>query len=82
MTKFFKQKPKQVKPAEPRSIDELNKVYNDLISKLGVEELKVTISQRNATFYKDQLVQISAEADARQKLDKEKLDKEQSQENK
>lgn len=77
MSKFFKNKPQPVKQADPRSIDELNKVYNELVTKLGVEELKVSISQRNASFYKDQLLQISSEADARQKLDQEAQQQEQ-----
>lgn len=88
MTKFFKGKNKQAKPLSPvlpRSMDDLNKAYSDLIGKLGMEELKLAVSKRNCDIYKTNLMDLSVEADARQKLDAEekaKTEQNQSQEQK
>jgi hypothetical protein len=83
MTKFFKGKNKQAKqlpPPLPRGMDELNKAYSDLIGKLGMEELKLAVSKRNCDVYKNNLMELSVEADARQKLDaEEKAKTEQTQ---
>lgn len=73
MTKFFKGKKLKVTDAIPRSQEELNKEYTELISKLGIEQFKLSVSKQNIDVYTQQLMKVNAEAHARTELDKKEV---------
>jgi len=70
VTKFFKgkQKAKQIQ-TEPRKQEDINKEYSDLIGKLGIEEFKKHVCERNIEQYKYRLLQVNEEANQRTALD-------------
>lgn len=78
MNRFFKGKkpvtqiPTEPKQPEPRSMDEIQKVYAELCARAGSLQYKITIEQRDLEQLNKALESINNEAAARQKLDEPK----------
>lgn len=57
--------------AQPRSMDEINKEYSELIGKVGQAQYKAYVYQRATEELNRRLELVNTEADARGKLDAE-----------
>lgn len=75
--KFFKGKQKQpvteapAAPA-PRSMEELNKVYQELCARTGQLQYKMAVDKEQLKQLNEAIRSVNLEADARQKLDAER----------
>jgi hypothetical protein len=70
--KYFKNSKKTpLKTPPPRSMDEINKDYSNLIGELGQAEFKLHLDQEKIKNLKYQLSQVNIEAHERQALDKQ-----------
>jgi hypothetical protein len=78
---FFKsknKKPKLVKPPEPRSVEELTKIHNDLCNRAGVAQYIIAQHQAEITKINEALQSINNEAAARKEQDAKAAPKEES----
>lgn len=71
MTKYFKslQKSKKVAAPVPRTMEEIQKDYSELIGKVGQAQYQVFAYQREVDSLNNQLLNVNLEAKARNELD-------------
>lgn len=74
MTPYFKNKAKRkvsLKPAPPRSLEEITKEYQEVLGKAAQAQYFVYVHSKELEQFNQRLVQVNMEAAERQKLDKE-----------
>lgn len=78
MSSKSSRKPKAIslKPTTPRSLEELQKEYADLLSKAAQAQYMVYVHNKELEALNEQLVRVNQEAAHRQSLDKKTPDTE------
>ncbi len=78
MTKFFKGRSKaaKIKPVEPRSVEELQKRYQELLAQAATAQYLVYVHGLDLKRLNEEMVQVNNEASARKNLDAENAPKE------
>ncbi len=69
--KYFKGSPKKVETQEPRKLDEIQKEYVDLCSRVGQTQYRMKVLENDVNTLFSRIAEIDHEAGARRKLDEE-----------